>query len=244
MKKIFLILTLSLFTFASYAQFDLKNYNDDSIITDGQNVSFSETGCGYNDDCNWKFKVTNTSATETLYMRVFVDNMVNSDGSNVQLCLLGSCFYNVTLGNGYPTTASAIAPGASTGIGNYFWNQNPTGSATAMSWTLRFQAFDSDGREEGTPLNVTYNFNPSLSVEESEISNVEVYPTSVKNELNISSNEDLSAEFFDLLGRSIKQVNIISGGDTIDLSDLSAQPYILRFTDESGNTITKKIVKK
>ncbi len=73
---------------------------------------------------------------------------------------------------------------------------------------------------------------------------MEVYPTSVKNELNVSSNEDLSAEIFDLLGRSIKQVNIISGGDTIDLSDLSTQPYILRFTSESGNTITKKIVKK
>ncbi|WP_179336920.1 T9SS type A sorting domain-containing protein [Winogradskyella ludwigii] len=73
---------------------------------------------------------------------------------------------------------------------------------------------------------------------------LEVYPTSVKNELNVSSNEDLSAEIFDLLGRSIKQVNIISGGDTIDLSDLSTQPYILRFTSESGNTITKKIVKK
>ena len=73
---------------------------------------------------------------------------------------------------------------------------------------------------------------------------LEVYPASVKNELNVSSNEDLSAEIFDLLGRSIKQVNIISGGDTIDLSDLSTQPYILRFTSESGNTITKKIVKK
>ncbi len=121
MKKILLFLTLSLFTFASYAQFDLKNYNDDSAITDGETISFSEAGCGYDDDCNWKFKVTNTSASEELYMRIFVENMVNSDGSNVQLCFSGVCLFSVTLGNGYPSTAATIAPGASTGIGNYFW---------------------------------------------------------------------------------------------------------------------------
>jgi len=244
MKKILLFLTLSLFTSASYAQFDLKNYNDDSVITDGQTISFSETGCGYDDDCNWKFKVTNTSATETLYMRIFVDNMVNSDGSNVQLCFSGVCLFSVTLGNGYPNTAAMIAPSASTGIGNYFWNQNPIGTTTAMSWTLRFQAFDSSGFTIGTPLNVTYNFDPNLSVDDSALSSLEVYPTNVKNELNVNSSENLTADFYDLLGRNVKQANIISGGDTIDISDLSAQPYIIRFTNEEGESITKKIVKQ
>ncbi|MBC2844534.1 T9SS type A sorting domain-containing protein [Winogradskyella flava] len=242
MNKILLFFTLSLFTFASHAQFDLKNYNDDSIITDGQTVSFSETGCGYDDDCNWKFKVTNTSTTETLYMRIFVDNMVNSDGSNVQLCFSGVCLFSVTLGSGYPNTAAAIAPGASTGIGNYFWNQNPISTTTAMSWTLRFQAFDSEDREIGTPLNVIYSFNPNLSVDDVELTSVNVYPTQVKNELNVSSNQDMTAEFYNVLGKEVKRVDVTSGESQINVSDLSPQLYIIRFRNEAGKTLIKKII--
>ena len=243
MKKTLLILSLTLFTFISHAQFEIRNYDDDSIVTDGETLSFSDTGCGYTDSCNWRFKVTNTSATETLNMRIYVDNMVNSDGSNVQLCFSGTCLNSVSLGTGYPTsTPASIAPGASTGPGNYFWNQNPVGTSTVMEWTLRFQALDGSGTPTGTPLSVTYRFDPNLSIEEQDLNTVEIFPTQVKNELTVSSNKDLTAEFYDILGKKVKQVNILAGGSQVDVSDLSSQLYIIRFISEEGNISTQKIV--
>ena len=243
MKKKLLFMGLILASFVSYAQFDVRDKSDDSLVTDGQSIAFSEAGCEYADPCNWKFEVTNTSS-EAIYMRIFVDNLVGTDGSNFQLCFAGVCLNNVALNSGYPSTAAMIAPGATNSAGNNFWNQNDSATATDMSWTFRFQAFDSSGFTIGSPLSVTYNYTAPLSVEESQLSKINIYPTNVVNELNVSSTEDLSATIYDLLGRNVKQVNIISGGDTIDFSDLSAQPYIIRFTNEEGDSITKKIVKK
>ncbi|WP_179005050.1 T9SS type A sorting domain-containing protein [Winogradskyella forsetii] len=217
--------------------------SDESLVTDGQTIAFSEAGCGYADPCNWKFKVTNTT-TQDIYVRIFVDDLVGTDGSDFQLCFAGVCLNDVALNSGYPSTPYLIAPGGTNSAGNNLWNLNPSTTTTPMSWTFRFQAFDSSGFTVGTPLIVTYSFDPTLSVGESQLSDIKVYPTTVVNELNVSANEDLTANFYDLLGRSVKQATILSGDDTIDISDLSAQPYIIRFTNEEGESITKKIVKQ
>ena len=243
MKKKLLFMGLILASFVSYAQFEVRDQSDESLVSEGQSFTFSEAGCAYADPCNWKFKVTNTSS-EAIYMRIFVDNLVGTDGSNFQLCFAGVCLNNVALNSGYPSTAAMIAPGATNSAGNNFWNLNDSATATSMSWTFRFQAFDSSGFTIGTPLTMTYNYSPPLSVEESQLSKIKVYPTNVVNELNVTSTEDLTANIYDLLGRNVKQVSINSGGDTINISDLSAQPYIIRFTNEEGDTITKKIVKQ
>lgn len=243
MKTTLLFLSLLLASFTANAQFEVRDKSDDTIVTEGQTINFSEAGCDYLDPCNWKFKVTNTSS-EAIYMRIFVDNLVGTDGSDFQLCFANSCYNNIALNGGYPSTAAMIAPGSTNSAGNNFWNQNATNTTTPMSWAFRFQAFNVSGTEIGTPLSVTYNFDPSLSIDESALSTLEVYPTNAKNELNVNSSENLSADFYDLLGRSVKQVNIVSGGDTINISDLSAQPYIIRFKNEEGESITKKIVKQ
>jgi Secretion system C-terminal sorting domain len=243
MKRTLLFISLFLASFASHAQFEVIDKSDESLVTDGQSITFTEAGCDYADPCNWKFKVTNTSS-EAIYMRIFVDNLVGNDGSNFQLCFAGVCLNNVALNGGYPSTAAMIAPGATNSAGNNFWNQNDSAITTAMSWTFRFQAFDASGFTIGTPLSVNYNYTPALSIDDSQLSTLEVYPTSVKNELSVNSTEDLTVDFFDLLGRNVKQANIVSGGDKINISDLSAQPYIVRFTNEEGESTTKKIVKQ
>ncbi len=242
MKKTLLFICFSIFALTSYAQFEVKDKSDDSIISNGQTIAFSEAGCGFNDPCNWKFSVTNTSS-EAIYMRIFIDELTNTDGSNFQLCFAGVCLNSVTLNSGYPTNAAMIGPGVTNGIGNNFWNQNPSTTTTAMSWTMRFQAFDDMGLEIGTPLSVTYSFDPNLSIEEDEfVTSVEVFPTQVKNELNVSSNQKLSAEFYDILGKKVKNVAVAQGESKINVSDLSPQLYIIRFTDEAGKTLIRKII--
>lgn len=244
MKRKLTLIALLFVSYISFAQFEVRKNSTDELITEGQVLNFNESGCGYSDPCNWKFKVTNTSGGD-IYMRIFVDAMTNTDGSNFQLCFAGVCLNSVTLGSGYPTNAALIPAGATNSAGNNFWNQNPS-TATAMSWTLRFQAYDAvGGNPIGTPLSVTYNFDPNLSLENIEKPlEVNIFPSVVTNEVNIVSQEQLKVDFFNLLGQNVKKVTIDPANSTIDVSSLAAQPYILRITNNKGEKITKKIVIK
>jgi hypothetical protein len=85
----------------------------------------------------------------------------------------------------------------------------------------------------------------TLSVDESELAAViQIYPTNVKEELTVVANENLKAEFYDLLGRKAKQVSITSGEVKINVSDLAPQLYLIRFTNDLGQQTTKKIIVK
>lgn len=86
--------------------------------------------------------------------------------------------------------------------------------------------------------------NSTLSIDQFELSTIKIYPTTVKEELTVESNENLTAEFYDLLGRKAKHVNITSGEIKINVSDLAPQLYLIRFTNDSGQQTTKKIVVK
>ena len=241
MKKKLLLMGLILTAFIGQAQFDVINSRNNSIVPDGASFTFTEAGCESNEGCYWGFGVTNTSSQD-IYMKIIVDNMTNSDGSNFQICFAEVCLNNVTLNGAYPSTAALIAPGATNSNNNSFWNQNDPSTTTPMDWTMRFQAFDAADNEIGTPVSVTYSYAPNLSIEDSELSSIRVFPTHVKNTLNISSNEDLKAEFYNILGKRVKQTKVASGDSTIDVSTLSPQLYIIRFTNKTGKTLVKKIV--
>lgn len=245
MTRKLLFIALLLTSYWSFAQFEVRKTSTDELITNGTVLNFDESGCGYPDPCNWKFKVTNTSGSD-IFMRIFVDNMTNTDGSNFQLCFAGVCLNSVTLGSGYPTNAAIIPAGATNSAGNNFWNQNPSDTATPMSWTFRFQAFDAvGGNPIGTPLSVTYNFDPNLSTEDVEKPlEVNVFPSVVTNTLNIVTQEQLKVDFYNLLGQNVKQVQIDANNSIVNVSALAAQPYILRMTNLKGETVTKKIVVK
>ncbi|NQX84894.1 MAG: T9SS type A sorting domain-containing protein [Flavobacteriaceae bacterium] len=245
MKQKLLLTALLFASYFSYAQFEVRDKSTDALITNNQTLNFNESGCAYSEPCNWGFEVTNTSSSD-IYMRIFIDDMTNTDGSQVQLCFAGTCLNSVALNNGYPANAALIASGATSSAGNYFWNQHPAGTATAMSWTLRFQAFDGvGGNEIGTPLSVIYNYDPNLSTDDVQKPlDVNVFPSVVTNTLNIVSKDQLQVEFFNLLGQNVKQVKVDTNTSIIDVSNLSAQPYILRLTNLNGASITKKIVVK
>lgn len=241
MKRKLPLMVLMFTYFISFAQFEVRNTGTDELISDGQTISFTESGTVFTADYNWKFKVTNTSSSD-IYMRIFVDEMTNNDGSNFQLCFAGVCLNSITTGSGYPSTAALIAPGATNVAGNNLWNQNPSGTSQAMSWTFRFQAFDAGGFEVGTPFILNYVYDQNLSVEGPELSSVKVFPTQVRDELTVSSNQKMTAEFYNVLGKKVKQVNINSGESQINVSDLSPQLYIIRFRNDNGSTLIRKIV--
>ncbi|MFB0903326.1 MAG: T9SS type A sorting domain-containing protein, partial [Nonlabens sp.] len=129
-------------------------------------------------------------------------------------------------------------------VGNSMWNLNPPRTTTPMSWTFRFQAFDASDNEVGTPTSMTYNYQPTLSSEVSEISSLKVFPTNVQNELNISVDENVSAVFYDLSGRVVKEIQVLPGNQKTDVSDLSAQIYVVCFKNSQGLKSVVKIVKE
>lgn len=228
----------------SYSQFEVRDYNTNELITDGQELTFTESGCGYSDPCNWKFKVTNTSAS-TIYMRIAVDNLENTDGSNFQLCFAGVCLNNVSLGASYPNTAAMIAAGATNSAGNNMWNLNPPGTTENMSWTFRFQAYDSEDRTVGTPVTMTYRYAPTLSIDESKLDKIEIFPTVASNEITIvNTEENLTVAIFNLLGKKVKELTINSGETTLDISNFSSQPYLVRFSNDDNQFVVKKIIVK
>jgi len=243
MHKKLLIISLLLTSFLCHAQFDVIYKRNNSIVTDGQSFNFTDSSCGYNDPCNWKFEVTNTSS-EDIYMRIVVDNLVNTDGTNFQLCFALVCLNNISLDGAYPSTAALITPGATNSTGNNLWNLNPADTSTPMSYTLRFQAYDAEDNEIGTPISMIYNYQPVLGIDDVEISNLKVYPTVVKNELNVSVEENVSVEFYDLLGKKVKDVKLKSGDQKINISDLSAQLYFVKIRNENNIKTTLKILKK
>jgi hypothetical protein len=243
MIKKLLLLTLILTTYFSQAQFDVIHLSDNSIITDGQNFNFADSSCDYADPCNLKFAVTNTS-TQDIYVRIIVDGIVNNTGANFQLCFASICLSNISINGAYPATAALIPVGTSNDVGNSMWNLNPPRTVTPMSWTFRFQAFDTSDNEVGTPKSMTYNYQPTLSSEVSEISSLNVFPTKVQNELNISVDENVSATFYDLSGRVVKEIQVLSGNQKADISDLSAQIYVVRFKNSQGLKSIVKIVKE
>ena len=244
MKKYLLFTTLFLLVITfSHSQFEVREYNTDALITDGQELVFTEAGRDYADPRNWKFKVTNTSASE-ISMRIVVDEMVNNDGSAFQLCFAGVCLNSISQGSAYPSNAATIAAGATNAAGNNFWNLFPSDTSTDMSWTFRFQAYDNEDREVGTPISVTYSYQSSLSVEDNTFESLELYPTITSNTLIVNSQENLSAVVYNLLGKQVKTFKFTPGKTTVNLSNLPSQPYLIRFTNQENQSIVKKIIVK
>ena len=57
MKTKLLSIISIIYSVCSYGQFEVRQLSDDALVSNGETISFIESGCGFNDDCNWKFKV-------------------------------------------------------------------------------------------------------------------------------------------------------------------------------------------
>ena len=243
--KIKLLSFLLVFSLISNAQFEVKNTNDNSVITDGQTLNFSVTGCPYNDSsCYWPFSVTNTSSSD-IYVRIFVDGLTGTNGDNFQLCFATDCFNSVPLNTFIPGSGSGpalITMGASNYIGNSMWNNNSAGSAP-MSYTFRFQAYsDSAATNPIGSLSMTYSYNSTFSTSDFNLSNVKIYPNSQNKTLVVDTAIDLNAEIYSILGKKVKSASLSAQNNQINVSNLTSQIYIVRLTDKSGKSITKKVV--
>ncbi len=103
--------------------------------------------------------------------------------------------------------------------------------------------------EEGDSANAkhqSFDFSAwALSARTPAKASIEVYPNPATNKLNITldSEKAISIDVYNVLGQ-LKKTHLHTGGtSTMDLSDLAAGIYFLRFTDDNGKVVSKQFKK-
>lgn len=246
MKKITLLIVAILFSFAAQAQFTVtSNFGD---INDGDVMTFESVEMH---DAKVLFTITNTS-NATINMRIKAVSIINTDGQNAQICLGFTCYNNVIEGETYPIgNTLTLAPGETSetngSVPPLFWNQDPTSDNPdePITYVLEFQQMDAAGLFVQNTLTYTYKFIPaSMAVAQHEKSlDAQIVSTLISNgRLAIKTQKPVQVQVYNLLGQQVKNASLDNGMNTINVSDLTAQVYLVRLYNQQGQTKTQKIV--
>ncbi len=226
------------------AQYTVTDDNG-NVLRDGDILEYGTYG--YNTGANYDFFVANDNPTETIYSRLEFVSATNADGSLFEICYAGQCYTGIEVGFTAPPVPGVlpIAVGESTGEGNHILNGDPGDGAYVIDYVCAFHQYEADGVTEiGTPLTFTYRFNPTLGVKDNSKVNLTVQSTVITNELVLNVNEPISMTVYDLQGRVVKQARFETGRQTVNMSGLSSQAYIVQFSNEKGATQTTRIIVK
>lgn len=72
---------------------------------------------------------------------------------------------------------------------------------------------------------------------------ITIYPNPSTRIFNIVSQQNISVEIYDLLGKLVYSQSLVSGTNSIDISNFNSGVYLLKATDANGNTETHKLIK-
>lgn len=244
MKNLFLSATL-LLTFILNAQISVTKH-DGTPILDGSVVPFNQA---VDPASSLKFYVHNTTSSQIITKIQFV-SATNYDGTNFQLCYGSVCVDNASLviGQSYPNNGFPIPANGQNGNFDYLLNTN-TGDGVNYPMDLVFKVYTVNGlgSEIGTPVIFTYRYDPTLSNATFSALNkigVELNNTLVENSLELTTTKNVSIGLFDVNGKKVYSENLQPGNQSIDLSYLSSNIYILNITNEENQKESIKIIKK
>lgn len=245
MKKITLLVVAVLLGMAVHAQFHVTSNHGD--IEDGDVLTF--TGLDKNDS-SIEYEIHNDS-DEPIDMRVRMVSFENTDGEDFEICL-GQCYYKVIENTTYPLALGGyvtIEPGESQeegAEGDHFWNKAlGTNPEEDVTYVIQFEQLDPSHSYATETLEFTYVFEyDELSVENhNQEVDVQILNTVTQDgELKIENKESINLEIYNLIGQKVKTAKFNSGKNTIDVSNLSSQVYLARFSNDKGQTFTKKII--
>lgn len=241
MKKLFL--SIAFFScLASFAQLSVKKLDGTPIVT-GDVFTFHELE---EPDNYLGFKVYNTS-NASIKVRAKVVDVINSTGTDLQLCLGDICLNTITAGNSYPSSPVTIAANGQNSNFDHILNNNPgIDTSQPVEYVIRISQVDNAGVEIGTGVTFTYRYT-SVLANETFVPNqndVTLKSSIVNSTLDIRAAKNVMMELFDTNGKSIRRENLSSGDHSIDVSDLSSGMYILSFNTETNQKTTAKFIKK
>jgi hypothetical protein len=240
MKKTLLLIAILFAAFTMNAQYVIVD-QDGNEFTDGM---VYETASLIYEEAEWQFYITNNGA-ESINMRIEFVSAVNGNGNGFQLCF-GQCYIDLVVGQTVPPTPGfiAIASGETTGVGNHYYNSNAGDGVSVQDYVFRYYETDGNGVDIGNPLTVTYRYSPLLGTEDFNELNVNISSTIIETEMIVNTVEELDMVVYDLQGRLVKNQKLNIGQQNIDMSDLSAQLYIVKFNNNDGASKTTKVLVK
>ncbi|SDW72797.1 T9SS type A sorting domain-containing protein [Aequorivita viscosa] len=243
--KLLVLSVLGSITIAS-AQYSVMDDNG-NVLNDGDIIEFGTTDYP---DASYDFFVTNENPDNEIYSRVQLMSAENQTNATFeQLCYGIQCYYEIQMLQFVPPLNEApvaIRVGATTGLGNHFYNNDPGNGTDSVDYVFAFRQFeDADGTIEiGTPLTFTYRYNPTLGVKGVSKVNLSIESTIVTDQMVLQVNEPVAMKMYDLQGRLVKQAQFQDGTHTVNVSDLSTQAYIVQFRNNGGAVRTTKIMVK
>jgi hypothetical protein len=248
MKKAILILfSTFLFTGTLFSQMTLVSYDgfgggNTEEIFDGDILMYNQVG-----DVIY-FSIENSSS-DPINVKIKVEEITNTDGSEVQFCIGGNCLVQIDEGTIYPISGNPIevaAGGNTMQQFDHFQNDNAgDGSNYPMDYVFKFFQVDEDDNEIGNPITFTYRFDPNLSVSGFENNlGVTLQNTLAIDLLTVRSMKSLNFEILNINGQLMDFSRIDSGINNLNVSNFNPGVYFIRFADENGNTTTMKFVIK
>ena len=195
------------------------------------------------------FIVTNNDPDNPINLKIRVDQIQNSDGTNLQLCFGGLCFFAITQGVIYPVNFPVtLESGQSTTVGDHFWNSNPgDGSTYPMVFQLTFVQVDDNGAYLNDLLTFTYRYSPNLGVSDFsslQAAGVNKINTLVSQNIQVETTESGTLDILDLSGKTIVSRHLQAAAQTIDLSAAPTGMYVARFTNDRNQSAQVKIIKQ
>jgi hypothetical protein len=234
MKKIIFTVLFSMVFLSSFSQFIFRK-SDGTPITDGTVLTYGPENNYLN------FRIQNTSS-QNLDIKVKCTNLINTNGTQFELCYGGSCFDSVALNGVYPDYENPLAPGQSNpSQGDHFVNFN-AGNGEIME--LHFSVY-ALGFEDNA-INFVYRYDSTLGVNSFEnLSNlgIVIENTSIKNEFKFNSTQSGNLSIFNLNGQKINEYKFTEGAQNLNLSELSSAIYIANFTTSGGESSSIKLIK-
>lgn len=232
------LFTLCLFSFfLSYAQFQVL---DDNGVPLPEGYVFN-INTAEEDKATWKFSVRNTSDLEKIRIKLCCEELVNTTGDPFYLFFYtdylhiheveeGECYLDEHDDDIMLVTDEDYELGM----------HNPE-EGECRSWKFCVQQYDENDNKINEPFCFTYRYEPNLSINDIQLKNVNVYPTTIKNSFKVETTEQLALSIYNLSGKLVQEAIVNDNKKVLDLSQLSAQPYILNFINNKGQRYIKKI---
>lgn len=247
MKQFFFLLLLYFIPDFSQAQLVLVKENGASISS-GQVLTYNTTD---ESTATLHYKIKNTSSS-AVNVRIKILSIQNGTGSGFQFCYLNTCLPSVAANAVYPSNSNpAITINANSetpSSGYNMWNSNAGSGTFPIDYTIKYYLVDDFNNEYGTPVTITYRYNPNAILSTAETGKEQklfaVVPATIfKGKLTIISKENISYQINDMEGRQLLKGNLKSGSEAVDTSALNTGVYIITLQNHHGKIISKKIIK-
>ena len=248
MKHIYFSFFL-LFFVTTNAQLTLTNLSDNSPINDGDVLEYTEVASiGSTSEGKLKFKILNSSSTETIRVFGQIVSYTNTDGLGSQFCISPSCFFNMSEGQMIPNAPKELAPGEDNGDFDSFYNSDAgDGVNYPITYTLRFFMVDGQEQEIGDDITITYSYTPeNFSISDLSLKDlgITLQNTVISETLDLKIDNKISFKLFDLNARLINNHTVNSGIHSFNMSNLNSGYYLLVFKDSLGRKSQIRVLKK